>query len=256
MEKRETFVQVVSKDLIGEFLQFVQLAEDTSDPFNLHELLDELSRKQKEELWQRLKDLLTDVLLESPVNGWQTVDTQGEDNMETDHGSKMKKNIEVIHAITSVILASISVINESENYEALLECAIILNGILYALPESERKLQSSIRDLCVMWWEKGLPAKEDMGKTAFIMLLRKSLETKTGADICRLWRIHQAVYCFDYDLEESREIKNMLLECFINVSYIKKEEGRRFLSSLFNWNANFIKMIHGTIKNQLQGLQK
>lgn len=30
-----------------------------------------------------------------------------------------------------------------------------------------------------MWWEKGLPAKEDMGKTAFIMLLRKSLETKT-----------------------------------------------------------------------------
>lgn len=26
MEKRETFVQVVSKDLIGEFLQFVQLA--------------------------------------------------------------------------------------------------------------------------------------------------------------------------------------------------------------------------------------
>ncbi|XP_024900637.1 condensin-2 complex subunit G2 isoform X2 [Pteropus alecto] len=77
-----------------------------------------------------------------------------------------------------------------------------------------------------------------------------------GADICRLWRIHQALYCFDYDLEESREIKNMLLECFINVNYIKKEEGRRFLSSLFNWNINFIKMIHGTIKNQLQGLPK
>nr|BAA91081.1 unnamed protein product [Homo sapiens] len=48
----------------------------------------------------------------------------------------------------------------------------------------------------------------------------------------------------------------MLLECFININYIKKEEGRRFLSCLFNWNINFIKMIHGTIKNQLQGLQK
>ncbi|XP_019514660.1 PREDICTED: condensin-2 complex subunit G2 isoform X1 [Hipposideros armiger] len=256
MEKRETFVQAVSKELIEEFLQFVQLAEDASDPFNLNELLDELSRKQKEELWQRLKNLLTDVLLESPVDGWQTVETQAEDNMETDHGSKMKRNIEIIHAITSVILASVSVRNEHVNYEALLECTVILNGILYALPESERKLQSSIQDLCVTWWEKGLPAKEDMGKTAFIMLLRKSLETKTGADICRLWRIHQALYCFDYDLEESREIKNMLLECFINVNYMKKEEGRRFLSSLFNWNVNFIKMIHGTIKNQLQGLQK
>lgn len=256
MEKRETFVQAVSKELIGEFLQFIQLNKDASDPFNLNELLDELSRKQKEELWQRLKNLLTDVLLESPVDRWQPVEALGEDNMQTEQGSKMGKNIEIIHAITSVILASVSVINENENYEALLECAVILNGILYALPESERALQGSIQDLCVTWWERGLPAKEDMGKTAFIMLLRRSLETKTGADICRLWRIHQALYCFDYDLEESREIKDMLLECFININYIKKEEGRRFLSSLFNWNINFIKMIHGTIKNQLQGLQK
>ncbi|XP_077007705.1 condensin-2 complex subunit G2 [Tamandua tetradactyla] len=256
MEKRETFVQAVSKELVGDFLQFIRLDKDASDPFNLNELLDELSRKQKEELWQRLKNLLTDVLLESPVDGWQMVEIKGEDNMEIEHDSKMKKNIEIIHAITSLIITSVSVINENENYEALLECAVILNGILYALPESELKLRSSIQDLCVTWWEKGLPAKEDMGKTAFIMLLRKSLETKTGADICRLWRIHQALYCFDYDLEESREIKDMLLECFINVNYIKKEEGRRFLSSLFSWNINFIKMIHGTIKNQLQGLQK
>ncbi|KAB0394998.1 hypothetical protein E2I00_017626, partial [Balaenoptera physalus] len=248
-----------SKELIGEFLQFIQLDKDASDPFNLSELLDELSRKQKEELWQRLKNLLTDVLVESPVDGWQPVEAPGEGNMETEQGSKMvapKKNIEIIHAITSVILASVSVINESENYEALLECAVILNGVLYALPDSERELQGSIQDLCVMWWERGLPAKEDMGKTAFVMLLRRSLKTKTGADICRLWRIHRALYCFDYDLEESREIEDMLLECFINVNYIRKEEGRRFLSSLFNWNINFIKMIHGTIKNQLQGLQK
>ncbi|XP_004414655.1 PREDICTED: condensin-2 complex subunit G2 [Odobenus rosmarus divergens] len=256
MEKRETFVQAVSKELIGEFLQFVQLDKDASDPFSLNELLDELSRKQKEELWQRLKNLLIDVLLGSPVSGWQTVEVQGEENMETERDPNTEKNIEIIHAVTSVVLASVSVINESENYEDLLECAVMLNGILYALPESEKKLQSSIQDLCVIWWEKGLPAKEDMGKTAFIMLLRKSLETKTGADICRLWRIHQALYCFDYDLEESKEIKDMLLECFISVKYIKKEEGRRFLSSLFNWNINFIKMIHETIKNQLQGLQK
>ncbi|XP_062956346.1 condensin-2 complex subunit G2 [Cynocephalus volans] len=256
MEKRETFVQAVSKELVEDFLQFVELDKDASDPFSLNELLDELSRKQKEELWQRLKNLLTDLLLESPVDAWQTVEVQGEDNMETEHASKMRKNMKVIHAVASVVLASVPMINESENYEALLECAVILNGILYALPESERKLQSSIQDLCVTWWEKGLPAKEDMGKTAFIMLLRKSLETKTGTDICRLWRIHQALYCFDYDLEESREIKDMLLECFINVNYIKKEEGRRFLSSLFSWNIDFIKMIHGTIKNQLQGLQK
>ncbi|KAK7801104.1 hypothetical protein U0070_022767 [Myodes glareolus] len=233
MEKRETFIQAVSKELVEEFLQFVQLDKDSSEPFSLSELLDELSRKQKEELWQRLKDLLTETLLESPVDGWQTVEDQGEDGMESEPSPKMKKSIEIIHAITSVILASVSVINEHENYGALLECAVILNGILYALPESEQKLQNSIQDLCVKWWEKGLPAKEDMGKTAFVMLLRRSLETKTGADVCRLWRIHQALYCFGYDLEENREIKDMLLECFININYIKKEEvSRCFLFGL------------------------
>lgn len=256
MEKREAFIQAVSKELVEEFLQFLQLDKDPSDPFSLSELLDELSRKQKEELWQRLKDLLTETLLESPVDGWLIVEVQGSDDMESEHSPKMKKSIEITYAIVTVILASVSIINEHENYGALLECAVILNGILYALPESEQKLQNSIQDLCVKWWERGLPAKEDMGKTAFVMLLRKSLETKTGADMCRLWRIHQALYCFDYDLEESREIKDMLLQCFINVNCIKKEEGRRFLSYLFSWNIDFIKMIHDTIKNQLPGLQK
>lgn len=33
-------------------------------------------------------------------------------------------------------------------------------------------------------------------------------------------------------------------------------QGRRFLSFLFSWNIDFIKMIHETIKNQLSGLQK
>lgn len=255
MEKREAFVQAVSRELSCDLVQFVRLDKDASDPFSLTELLEELSRKQKEELWQRLRSLLTDVLLESPVDGWQG-DAQGGDELETEHASKMKSSVEVLCAITSVILASVAVINESENYEALLECAVILNGILYALPESERKLRAAVQDLCVTWWEKGLPAKEDMGKTAFAMLLRRSLETKTGADVCRLWRVHQALYCFDYELDESRELRDLLLQCFVSSSFIRKEEGRRFLSSLFSWSVGFIRLIHGTVKNQLQGLPK
>lgn len=65
------------------------LQKQASDPFSLNELLEELSRKQKEELWDRLKNLLTSMLLESPVEGWQEVQVQGEDDMETEHSSKM-----------------------------------------------------------------------------------------------------------------------------------------------------------------------
>ncbi|NXC67005.1 CNDG2 protein, partial [Anhinga anhinga] len=73
-----------------------------------------------------------------------------------------------------------------------------------------------------------------------------------GADVVRLWSLHQTLLCFDYDSEESNEVKDLLLQCFMSVKHIKKEEGRRFLSFLFSWNVNFIKMIHGTVKNQLQ----
>ena len=65
------------------------LQKDTCDPFNLNELIDELSRKQKEELWQRLKNLLVDVLLESPVEAWQTAKASSEDSMKVEQGSKM-----------------------------------------------------------------------------------------------------------------------------------------------------------------------
>ncbi|ELW69814.1 Extended synaptotagmin-2 [Tupaia chinensis] len=198
---------------------------DASDPFSLSELLEELSRKQKEELWQRLKALLTDVLLESPVEAWQAAGEAA----DTAPGSKTRKHLDIIHAVTSVLLASVSVINDSEDYEALLDCAVIVNGVLYALPESEHKLRSAIQDLCVTWWERGLPAREDMGKTAFVLLLRRSLQTRTGADICRLWRMHQALYCFDYDLEESREMRNLLLECSVSVACLRKEEVRAVL---------------------------
>lgn len=65
------------------------LQNDTCDPFNLNELIDELSRKQKEELWQRLKNLLVDVLLESPVEGWQAAKAPSEDSLKAEQGSKM-----------------------------------------------------------------------------------------------------------------------------------------------------------------------
>lgn len=35
------------------------------------------------------------------------------------------------------------------------------------------------KDLCVKWWERGLPAKENMKQVYFVMLLRRSLRTRT-----------------------------------------------------------------------------
>ncbi|NWV64047.1 CNDG2 protein, partial [Malurus elegans] len=252
--KREAFLQVVSKESIEEFLRYTQSPKNPFDPFDLNELLQELPRKQKEVLWQRLTQLLTETLMENPVETWhRTGDDKSDDDMEVDTVPEMKQTVAVIHGVAAVVTASIPAVDENVNYKALVECVFMLNRILPALPASEKILQDAIQRVCQMWWEKGLEGKEQLGKTLFVILLRKSLnKAATGADTVRVWNLHQTLLCFDYDSEETNEVKDLLLQCFMSVKHIKKEEGRRFLSFLFSWNANFIKMIHGTVKNQLQ----
>nr|XP_056713102.1 condensin-2 complex subunit G2 [Euleptes europaea] len=229
------------------------LMKDAADSFDLNELLQELSRKQKEALWETLKCLLTQVLVDDPVEEWQRIGEECEDGMEMEGAPKKDQTTCVIQGVATVVTFSIPTVDENINCKDLLECALILNGILDALPDSEKSLTGAIQHLCERWWQKGLEGKELFGKTTFILVLKNSFERKNivGADIIRLWQIHRALLCFDYDSEESNEVKDLLLRCFMSVSHIKKEEGRRFLSFLFTWNVNFIKMIHGTVKNQL-----
>uniref|UniRef100_A0A4W3HXY6 Non-SMC condensin II complex subunit G2 n=1 Tax=Callorhinchus milii TaxID=7868 RepID=A0A4W3HXY6_CALMI len=253
MTKRDSFLQAVGKDFVGDFLNFVTLHKNNSDPFDLNELLQELSRKQKEQLWERLKTLLTDVLLEIPVENWQQNDEDSDDEVEMEGRQVMT----VISGVTAVVAASIPAVDENVAYSDLMEIAIILNGIFPALPKSQGNLQVSIKRLFEAWWDKGLEGKEELGKTVFIMLLENSLLTKSKAvDVIQLWHFHEALQSFEFNSEESNQVKDLLLQCFMSVNHMKKEEGRRFLSFLFSWNVEFIKMIHGTIKNQLQFLPK
>ncbi|XP_032090653.1 condensin-2 complex subunit G2 [Thamnophis elegans] len=250
MTKREAFLKAVHNDSIEEFLHFIQLHNDASDSFDLHELVQELSRKQKETLWNRLKDLLAKVLLDNPIEEWQSM---VDDSMETEENAALKQTTAVIQGVATIVTASIPTLDEDTDIKTLLECAVILNGILSVLPDSEKSLLEAIQRLSECWWGKGLEEKEQFGKTAFLVLLRKSLGNKIvpGEVLTSLCCLHRVLLCFDYDSDESNEIKDLLLRCFMSQGYIKKEEGRRFLSFLFTWNVDFIKLIHGTIKNQL-----
>ncbi|XP_063777980.1 condensin-2 complex subunit G2 [Pseudophryne corroboree] len=257
MSKREAFLKATEKGSVEHFLNFIQLHKDPSDPFDLVELLQELPRKQEEELWQKMKTLLTDTLVANPVEEWNKIVDDSDDDMEVEGSSDMKHTMDVLHGVTIVATVSVSVVDGDISYGALLECAAILNEILEALPTSESRLHLAIMRLCEAWWEKGLERKEIFGKTAFVLLLVKSLEAKpVVADITRLWKLHPILLTIDYNSAESNEVKNLLLRCFMSDNHIKREEGRRFLSFLFSWDVDFIKVIHETIKNQLQHLQK
>ena len=45
--------------------------KDKAEPFDVEEVLQEMPRKQRETLWERLLSLLGDILLESPPQRWE-----------------------------------------------------------------------------------------------------------------------------------------------------------------------------------------
>ncbi|KAJ8010221.1 hypothetical protein DPEC_G00072750 [Dallia pectoralis] len=254
MSKRQAFLNSVCKENVGEFLNFTKLHKDTAEPFDLEEVLQELPKGQREALWARLVALLYDQLAAFPPERWDTglgVDEE-ENDMEVEVSPDLTLTMSIVEGVTLVVTSSVKVIEDGDTYNALLECANILNDILPSLPVSEMPLRQAVYGLCEAWWKKSLLGKEQLGRTAFLMCLEKTLILKKpGHEIQRLWSLHEVLLTVDFASEESRELINMLLQCFLSINYIRNEEGKRLTVFLFSWNVNFIQMIHGTIKNQL-----
>uniref|UniRef100_A0A8C9QYR7 Non-SMC condensin II complex, subunit G2 n=1 Tax=Scleropages formosus TaxID=113540 RepID=A0A8C9QYR7_SCLFO len=258
MSKREAFLQSVCRDNVEQFLTFLQQHEDRADPFDLEEVLQEISQDQRKTLWGQLTPLLADTLVAYPIERWDGgLSDDSADEMEVEVSSDLKCTMSVIAGVTAVATFSLSVIQPEDCYDTLLDCVNILNDILGALPASEAQLQLSIVRLCEAWWKKGLEGRDPLGQTAFLRCLERTLLLKNpGPDIGRLWGLHEVLQTIPFESEGIKEVTDLLLQCFLSVAHIRREEGRRFLTFLFSWNVNFITMIHGTIKNQLQFFSK
>uniref|UniRef100_A0A8C7RID1 Non-SMC condensin II complex, subunit G2 n=1 Tax=Oncorhynchus mykiss TaxID=8022 RepID=A0A8C7RID1_ONCMY len=220
MSKREAFLNSVCKDNVGKFLNFTKLHKDTTEPFDLEEVLQELPKVQREALWARLVTLLCDQLVAFPPAQWDA-GIEEDNDMEMEVSPDLTHTISVLEGVTLVVTASVEVIEDGDTYNSLLECANILNGVLPYLPASEMPLRQAVHGLCEAWWKKGLLGKEELGRTAF--LHQHSLSLLFYFSLCR--------------------------SCFLSSRL--RRIGKRLMVFLFSWNVNFIRMIHGTIKNQL-----
>ncbi|XP_023828703.1 condensin-2 complex subunit G2 [Salvelinus sp. IW2-2015] len=251
MSKREAFLNSVCKDNVGEFLNFTKLHKDTTEPFDLEEVLQELPKVQREALWARLVTLLCDQLAAFPQEHWDA-GIEEDNDMEMEVSPDLTHTISVFEGVTLVVTASVEVIEDGDAYNSLLECANILNGVLPYLPASAMPLRQAVHGLCEAWWKKGLLGKEELGRTAFLVCLEKTLILKKPVtEIRRLWGFHEVLLTVDFSSEDSKELIDLLLQCFLSVNHIRNEDGKRLMVFLFSWNVTFIRMIHGTIKNQL-----
>uniref|UniRef100_A0A8C9YYH8 Non-SMC condensin II complex, subunit G2 n=1 Tax=Sander lucioperca TaxID=283035 RepID=A0A8C9YYH8_SANLU len=251
MSKREAFLEAACQENVEEFLRFIQL--HVSNPFDVEEVVQEMPRDQRQTLWGKLASLLQDVLQELPPERW----VQGRDEgMEVELAADPKHVMAVVDGVTLVAAVSLKVLQDGDTYSALLEITHRLHGQL-SLPVSEAPLQLHIHKLCEAWWKKGLKEKEQFGRTAFFISLQKSfILKKPGAEIQRVWSLHDVLWSLDYTSEGDKQIINLLIQCFHRPIYIRSDDGKRFLVFLFSWNVDFIWVIHGTIKNQLEFYSK
>ncbi|XP_060771598.1 condensin-2 complex subunit G2 [Neoarius graeffei] len=257
MSKRKEFLESVHPDRVQDFLHFIKLHKDVSDPVDLSEVVQELPVKQRLELWGRMAALLKHTLHLYPSERWISRHDHDGDNMEVEPPAELKHSMAVLDGVTVVCTACVDVIQSGDVYSDLLDCALTLNSVESCLPVSEVPLQKAIHWLFECWWRRGLQGKEELGWTAFISCLENTVMLKkTVSELNRLYSLHDVLLSVEFDSERGQYITDHLLQCFLSTNHIRREEGKRFLVFLFGWDVAFIKMIHETIKNQLQFLSK
>ncbi|XP_016386174.1 LOW QUALITY PROTEIN: condensin-2 complex subunit G2 [Sinocyclocheilus rhinocerous] len=257
MSKRKQFLESVHHERVQDFLNLIRLHKDGADPFDLAEVLPELQRSQRQELWERQLKLLQHNLTAHPPERWITGAEEDAGDMEVEISEEQIQTMAVIEGVTIVSTVSVDILQENDNYTSLLECAQMLNCIESALPLSHTPLQQAIHWLFECWWRRDLKGKEELGWTAFLGCLENTvtLEKPVG-ELRRLCTLREVLLSVDFASERGQQVIDPLLQCFFRPCHIKQEEGKRFLAFLFSWNDSFIRMIHETIKNQLQFFPK
>ncbi|XP_016295448.1 condensin-2 complex subunit G2-like [Sinocyclocheilus anshuiensis] len=257
MSKRKQFLESVHHEHVQDFLDFIRLHKDGADPFDLAEVLPELQRSQRQELWERQLKLLQHSLTAHPPERWITGAEEDAGDMEVEISEEQIQTMAVIEGVTIVSTVSVDILQENDIYTSLLECAQMLNSIECALPLSHTPLQQAIHWLFEGWWRRDLKGKEELGWTAFLVCLENTVTLeKPVSELRRLCTLREVLLSVDFASERGQQVIDPLLQCFFRASHIKQEEGKRFLAFLFSWNDNFIRMIHETIKNQLQFFPK
>ncbi|XP_056869184.1 condensin-2 complex subunit G2 isoform X1 [Takifugu flavidus] len=254
MSKRKALLDAACKENVEDFLRFIGLHKDKTEPFDVEEVVQEMPRNQRHTLWENLASLLQDVLQDLPPEQW---DRGGPEGMEVQSAMDPNRAVAVVDGVTLVAAVSLKVLQDGDAYSALLQVALRLHDVFVSTFERDAPLQNHIHNLCEAWWKKDLKEKEKFGRTAFFVSLKKILASKKPVtEIQRVWSLHNVLLTLDYTAEDNNEMIDLLLECFHRPMFIKNDNGKRFLVFLFSWNINFIWVLHGTIKNQLEFYSK
>ncbi|XP_056318858.1 condensin-2 complex subunit G2-like [Danio aesculapii] len=175
MSKRKQFLDSVHHEHVQDFLNFIKLHKDGADPFDLVEILAELQKSQRQDLWDRQLKLLQHSLTLSPSERWITGAEEDAGDMELEVSEEQIQTMAVIEGVTIVSTVSVDALQENDNYTTLLNCAQILNSIESALPLSQTPLQQAIHWLFECWWRRDCKARMSLAGLLFLFVWRTLL---------------------------------------------------------------------------------
>ncbi|XP_058081302.1 uncharacterized protein LOC131229378 isoform X2 [Magnolia sinica] len=112
-------------------------------------------------------------------------------------------------------------------------------------------LMLEITGLCEEWWREGWPGRETLISQSLPFLVSRSLTEGKKVDVRRVCALRDAFSLFDFDDESIDDLKMLLVRCVIAPLYLKTDDGRRFLASLFGLNGQLVKEILALIHAQI-----
>eukprot|EP01018_Ginkgo_biloba_P001403 Gb_28704 [translate_table: standard] len=117
--------------------------------------------------------------------------------------------------------------------------------------ESDSVLQETITALCEQWWRESLPGKESLIAQSLPCLLAKSLSMGRKVDVHRIYAMREAFTFFDFMDDSIEDLKHLLIRCVVTPSYLRTDDGRRFVAFLFGLNAQLVKELIAIIRSQI-----
>nr|AAI34130.1 Zgc:162881 protein [Danio rerio] len=152
MSKRKQFLDSVHHEHVQDFLNFIKLHKDGADPFDLAEILAELQKSQRQDLWDRQLKLLQHSLTVSPSERWITGAEEDAGDMEVEVSEKGYMCIpHLLALLTEIAHGCLSQKAEGQEDQLSLTIRILTNifqKVVEILAHRLRKDKEEGQELC------------------------------------------------------------------------------------------------------------
>lgn len=218
----------------GAFLSFITRHKAKNDPFDFAELLQVFTKKDLLKLWE-----VGAAAVRKSLDKIKSVANQLSDE-------EANNLLELLDGILIMVNCYLS-LDRVHVVKELHQIILYLHDSLLAIPDLD--IQDNISQACEKWWSRDLADKGLLVANSITYLITRAVsDIATVSVIKRLYAMKDAMQILEFDDPSSEALKAVLLQCYVTPIFLKADQGRKFLSSLFYLSLSYTAQIHESIK--------